>query len=214
MHYRQRSKVFSMRCRTRTAISTHSPASCPSSFSRANRLRRPHMLSSGGASPTRSTADHTAHHIESSCISYDSIAPTGPRLEPHCCKRWDVFRQEDTSRTGKWALVTLLRSTGDPEDAEQARVLTEDLTSDQDPALSVGGSLKSYCATDPCDPTSERPDNMDRTAQRYRSIDVSKLRLSRNVSDRRSFSLHGKTRDGPFRSTDRCEQSTRSWPDM
>ena len=93
----------------------------------------------------------------------------------------DVFRQNDTSRTGKWALVTLLRSTGDPEDAEQARVLTEDLTSDHDPPYRWR-RVEDYCATDPCDPTSERPDNMDRTAQRYRSIDVSKIRLSRNAS--------------------------------
>ena len=85
-----------------------------------------------------------------------------------------VFRQEDTSRTGKWALVTLLRSTGDPEDAEQARVLTEDLTSDQDPPVSWR-HVEDYCATDPCDPASERPENIGRTAQRYRSIDVSKI---------------------------------------
>ena len=86
-----------------------------------------------------------------------------------------VFRQEDTSRTGKWALVTLLRSTGDPEDAEQARVLTEDLTSDRDPPFSWR-RVEDYCATDPCDPAAERPDNIGRTAQRYRNIDVSKIR--------------------------------------
>ena len=93
----------------------------------------------------------------------------------------DVFRQEDTSRTGKWALVTLLRSTGDPEDAEQARILTEDLTSDRDRPYSWR-LVENYCATDPCDPTSERPDNISQTAQNYRSIDVSKIRLSRNAS--------------------------------
>ena len=98
----------------------------------------------------------------------------------------DVFRQEDTSRTGKWALVTLLRSTGDPEDAEQARVLTEALTSDQDPSYRWR-RVEDYCATDPCDPTSERPDNMDRTAQRYGSIDVSKIRLSRYASTEDHF---------------------------
>ena len=93
----------------------------------------------------------------------------------------DVFRQEDTSRTGKWALVTLLRSTGDPEDAEQARILTEDLTSDRDRPYSWR-LVENYCATDPCDPTSERPDNISQTAQNYRNIDVSKIRLSRNAS--------------------------------
>ena len=98
----------------------------------------------------------------------------------------DVFRQTDTSRTGKWALVTILRSTGAPQDAEQARILTEDLTSDQDRPHSWR-LVENYCATDPCDPTSERPENMSRTAQGYKSIDVSKIRLSRNASTEDHF---------------------------
>ena len=97
-----------------------------------------------------------------------------------------VFRQEDTSRTGKWALVTLLRSTGAPEDAEQVRILTEALTSDRDRPFSWR-LVEDYCATDPCDPTSERPDNMNRTAQSYRNIDVSKMRLSRDSSTEDHF---------------------------
>ena len=91
----------------------------------------------------------------------------------------DVFRQEDTSRTGKWSLVTILRSTGAPEDAEQARILTEDLTSEKYRPYSWR-LVEEYCATDPCDPTSERPDNMNRTVQNYRNIDVSKIRLGRD----------------------------------
>ena len=97
-----------------------------------------------------------------------------------------VFRQEDISSTGKWALVTILRSTGDPEDAEQARILTEDLTSDRERPYSWR-LVEDYCATDPCDPTSERPDNMNRTAQSYRNIDVSKMRLSRDSSTEDHF---------------------------
>ena len=98
----------------------------------------------------------------------------------------DVFRQEDTSRTGKSALVTLLRSTGDPEDAEQARNLIEDLTSGRDRPYSWR-LVENYCATDPCDPTSERPDNISQTAQNYRSIDVSRILLNRNASAERHF---------------------------
>ena len=89
----------------------------------------------------------------------------------------DVFRQEDTSRTGEWALVTILQSTGAPEDAERARILIEDLTRDRKPPISWR-RVEDYCATDPCDPASERPDNIGRTAQRYRNIDVSKVRSS------------------------------------
>ena len=158
MHYRQRSKVFSMRCRKQTATSTCSRA-LPSFYSRANRLHRPLALSSSGASPTHSIPT-TRRHIKSSCISYGSTAPIGTRHVSALLQEMDVFRQKDTSRTGKWALVTLLRSTGDPEDAEQARVLTEDLTSDQDPPYRWR-RVEDYCATDPCDPTSERPDNME-----------------------------------------------------
>ena len=90
----------------------------------------------------------------------------------------DVFRQEDTSKTGKWALVNMLRSTGDPEGAEQAKFLTDDLTPDRDPPINWR-LAEDYCAADPCDPTSERPDNIQRTTQRYRDIDVSKIRSNR-----------------------------------
>lgn len=102
-----------------------------------------------------------------------------PETRTALLREMGVFRQEDTSRTGKWALVTLLRSTGDPEDAKQARILTEDLTSDRDLPHSWR-LVENYCATDPCDPASERPDNMSRTAQSYQSVDVSRIRLSRN----------------------------------
>ena len=89
----------------------------------------------------------------------------------------EIFRQEDTSSTGKWALVTLLRSTGAPDDAKEARILTENLTSDQE-RLYSWRLVEDYCATDPCDPSSKRPDNISRTAQRYQNIDISKIRLN------------------------------------
>ena len=92
----------------------------------------------------------------------------------------DVFRQEDISRTGKWALVNMLRSTGAPEDAKQARILVDDLTRGQVPPISWR-RVEDYCATDPCDPTSERPDNIGRTAQRYQDIDVSRIRANEGV---------------------------------
>ena len=87
------------------------------------------------------------------------------------------FRQAGTSSTGKRALVTLLESTGDLEDATQARALRDDLTSEGRRPYRWR-LIEDYCATDPCDPTSERPDNLDKTVQRYQSIDVSKIRLS------------------------------------
>ena len=130
-------------------------------------------------------SDHTSPYREFMYLVRFNRADW-PETRTALLQEMGVFRQEDISRTGKWALVTLLRSTGAPEDAEQARVLTEDLTSDQDTPVSWR-LVESYCATDPCDPTSERPDNMDRTVQRYRSIDVSKIRLSRYASTEDHF---------------------------
>ena len=122
--------------------------------------------------------DHTAPYREFMHLVRFNRADW-PETRTALLQETGVFRQEDTSRTGKWALVNMLRSTGAPEDAEQARILTDDLTSDRERPYSWR-LVENYCATDPCDPTSERPDNIGQTAQSYQSIDVSRIRLSRN----------------------------------
>ncbi|QQO23858.1 hypothetical protein JJB98_30270 [Bradyrhizobium diazoefficiens] len=87
-----------------------------------------------------------------------------------------LFQGPDTSKTGQWALVYLLNATADSNDAAAADGLYNVLTKDRE---HFGGwrLVESYCATDPCDPASSCPDNIDKTAQQYSSIDIAKLRL-------------------------------------
>lgn len=81
-----------------------------------------------------------------------------------------------TSMSGQWAAVTLLRATGALVDSAVAHKLVLELTKDRDPPQSLR-RVESYCPTDPCDPDSTRPDNIDATARKYTQLDVSKLRL-------------------------------------
>jgi hypothetical protein len=84
------------------------------------------------------------------------------------------LRKANISKTGKWALVTILRATGHSEDGKEAQVLVEHLTKDM-PRYPGWRLIEQYCATDPCDPESEEPENVARTAEQYAAVDVSKL---------------------------------------
>lgn len=86
-----------------------------------------------------------------------------------------VLRGAGVSTSGQWALVALLRATGDSDDALEAEHLAEELTKDRE---KFGGwrLVEKYCATDPCDPASARPDNVDATADQYTALDPAKLR--------------------------------------
>ena len=101
-------------------------------------------------------------------------------------KEVDVLRQKEISVTGKWALINVLQATGNTEDAKQARILVEELTRDQT-HFSGWRLVEEFCAADPCDPTSEKPDNVKQTAQNYRDIDVKKLRLSVDIASEDDF---------------------------
>ena len=91
-------------------------------------------------------------------------------------KEVNVLRQNETSTTGKRALINILRATGSPEDAKQARELDE-LSENRTHTYSLR-RVEIHCATDPCDPRSEKPDNVKQTAQKYKEIDVSTLWVS------------------------------------
>ena len=88
-----------------------------------------------------------------------------------------MFEAADSSPTGKWALANLLGATGDPDDAARAKVLVEELTADY-PRFRGWRLVEQYCATDPHDPRSAKPENIAKTAENYAAIDVSKIRLS------------------------------------
>ncbi|MCK5644955.1 MAG: hypothetical protein KAJ19_29415, partial [Gammaproteobacteria bacterium] len=87
------------------------------------------------------------------------------------------LREANVSTTGKWTLVNILRATGHSDDGKEDRSLVKDLTKDR-PHYEGWRLIENYCETDPCDPASEQPENVTRTAEQYLAIDVSKLRQS------------------------------------
>ena len=88
-----------------------------------------------------------------------------------------AFRAENSSPTGKWALVTILDSTGNDKDAREAKVLVETLREPR-PRPESWRLVEGYCAVDPCDPESKKPDNVVNTATKYQQIDVTQLHLN------------------------------------
>lgn len=87
------------------------------------------------------------------------------------------LRGPEVSKTGKWALVSILRATGNPDDAAQACALARELNKDR-PRPGRYRLIEDFCATDPCDPGSLEPDNINATAAKYEAIEVGKLRQS------------------------------------
>ena len=47
--------------------------------------------------------------------------------------------------------------------------------------------VEEYCAVDPCDPESQKPDNVVKTETDYQQIDVTKLRLHRGLTSEDAF---------------------------
>lgn len=86
----------------------------------------------------------------------------------------NLLRQNGISNTGRWALVSVLRATGGSSDAQEADQIAEELTKDRD-HFKGWRRIEDYCATDPCDPASEAPENIDKTASNYRAINPAEL---------------------------------------
>lgn len=91
-----------------------------------------------------------------------------------------------TSISGQWAAVRLLRATGSLVDSREAHKLVIELTKDRGPFTSWR-RVESYCETDPCDPDSERPDNIGATARKYAQLDVDKLKLVMGMTEHDHF---------------------------
>ena len=123
---------------------------------------------------------------------------------------WSVTREQlaahgrrlaaaDSSVSGRWAAVALLYATGAAEDSIEAHKLASDLNKDRDRGI-AWRRVETYCATDPCDPASARPDNIDRTVQEYEQLDVNKLKLFMGTSQEDHFfeaALPGLSRFSP-----------------
>ena len=125
---------------------------------------------------------HTADFIN--LVQFNQVDWSGTKaaLEAAC----QALPSEDTSPTGKWARAYVLHATGHPEDAAEADELIKALTADR-PSLRSWRLVERYCATDPCDPASQTPPNLEETVSRYRTIDVNKLRSALGPTEEDHF---------------------------
>lgn len=96
------------------------------------------------------------------------------------------FARDDASRTGQWALVSVLRATGEAEDGARAEMLAQALTPEWQ-HFEGWRLVERYCATDPCDPLAERPDNIAETAERMAGLDASGLMMNRWTGEHEHF---------------------------
>ena len=97
-----------------------------------------------------------------------------------------AFRADDSSPTGKWALVYILNGTGDDDDAREVSALVKILREPL-PWPKSYRLIEEYCSVDPCDPASEKPDNVVKTATDYQKIDVTQLHLGLDHTSESAF---------------------------
>ncbi len=96
------------------------------------------------------------------------------------------FEAPEISTTGQWARAGVLQATGDLEDGKAAASIIEELTKDRE-KFQGWRLIETFCASDPCDPASERPENIDKTAANYLNIDFAKLYSDRNPGPQSHF---------------------------
>lgn len=96
------------------------------------------------------------------------------------------LRDVDVSAIGQWALVRTLRVSGNSKEALEAETIIEQLTKDTE-SFPGWRLIENYCASDPCDPNSEKPDNIETTAVDYKTIDPAQLSLGRGNSNENHF---------------------------
>lgn len=75
----------------------------------------------------------------------------------------------------------MLQATGDPQDAERADRIVAELSVDTH-GFEGWRLVEKYCASDPCDPHSQQPENITVTAKNYAEIDVSRIRVCNGSS--------------------------------
>ena len=85
-----------------------------------------------------------------------------------------IGEEQERSSIGNWVIAKALRSTGDPSDAVDAQRLAEMLTASLE-KTTPWRLIETFCASDPCDPKSSRPENVSDTAEKYRSIAVEQI---------------------------------------
>jgi hypothetical protein len=94
-------------------------------------------------------------------------------FEPYC----EQLRANDVSRVGKWTLVNILRAIGDTKRGLEDDQLVSELTKDRE-HFGSWRRIENYCSVDPCDPQSQKPENISVTAKEYGETDVNKIYIS------------------------------------
>lgn len=93
---------------------------------------------------------------------------------------------EETSSTGQWALVAVHRALSTREDAERDHALVEALTIDRE-KYGSWRLIETYCATDPCDPASVEPENLQAASEKFGALDVENFHRSRSMGEEDHF---------------------------
>jgi hypothetical protein len=96
-------------------------------------------------------------------------------------RKADFLSADGTSRSGQWALIAILRATGESSDAARAEAIAKELTKDR-PYHPGWRLIEDYCESDPCDPASRKPGNIEDTAAKYRALDVAGLHTGMSPS--------------------------------
>ncbi|KGW09357.1 hypothetical protein X882_562 [Burkholderia pseudomallei MSHR4303] len=122
------------------------------------------------------------------------------------------LRSPDISGVGRWALVYVLRATGDSDDAKEAERIAEDLSGDRGP-MKMWRLIEEYCATDPCDPASNAPENIDVTASAYNDINLAELCRGESQTRDHQFFTSAQTGLARFR-PDAAIGVLRAWADQ
>ena len=97
-----------------------------------------------------------------------------------------VFQEKNASRTAKWTFLNILRATSTLEDAALETVLYEELTASWE-KFPPWRLVEKYCPNDPCDPKSSKPEEIEKTAERYLAVDVSESFTSRMMVEQDHF---------------------------
>ncbi len=110
---------------------------------------------------------------------------------------WEVVRKRflkvtsflnlpEVSKSGKWALVSILRALATEKDSILAHKITKELIKGR-PSYPEFRAKENYCNTDPCDPSSEFPSNFEPTILRYEKLDFGKTYRSHNLTSEDLF---------------------------
>ncbi len=93
----------------------------------------------------------------------------------------EVLRSDNVSKSGRWALVHVLRATGHADDAMEASRLAEQLGGSKSGTWRL---VEEYCAADPCDPSSFVPDNIKVAVKNYKAICFDNIGTEKKPSHR------------------------------